>query len=225
MKSEVKGLKSSARSLGQECNDFKEELDVVQSAIERKKDERLSQLQPGDVGDVDVVDQEEFDLMRKERTAKKGYKASMGELKGVKNQIGKLQMNIDDMKYVGPSERNEHSNLCSKRSVLLSFFVANSLRPSSSQHRYEMLTDFDEWHSVSTGSAISNFPTEEVNEDGEIMDDAEMFEKMEKERVYAADPDSIAFFQAQKTRSANMTQNSLTIKQMRRNKRSVGGGN
>jgi len=88
-----------------------------------------------------------------------------------------------------------------------------------------MLTDFDEWHSVSTGSAISNFPTEEVNEDGEIMDDAEMFEKMEKERVYAADPDSIAFFQAQKTRSANMTQNSLTIKQMRRNKRSVGGGN
>ena len=94
------------------------------------------------------------------------------------------------------------------------------------QNLRDMLTDLDEWHSLASGTAISNFPAEsEVNEDGEIMDDAEMFEKMEKERVYAADPDSVAFFQAQKTRNANMTQNSLAIKQMRKNKRSVGGGN
>ena len=189
MKSEVKTLKSNARSLGEECNQYKEELDVVQDAINRKRNERMAQLQPGDVGDVDVVDQEEFDLMRKERAAKKGYKTAMGDLQGIKSKIGQLQMSIDDMKY-------------------------------------DMLTDLDEWHSLASGTAISNFPAEsEVNEDGEIMDDAEMFEKMEKERVYAADPDSVAFFQAQKTRNANMTQNSLAIKQMRKNKRSVGGGN
>lgn len=51
------------------------------------------------------------------------------------------------------------------------------------------------------------------------MDDQEMFERMEVDRVMDQDPSSLAFFLAQKTRRANITQNMASLKMMRKNKR------
>jgi len=54
---------------------------------------------------------------------------------------------------------------------------------------------------------------------GDELDDQEAFDQLELERVLASDPDSLAFFQAQKTRRANLTQNGGNIRQMQKNKR------
>ena len=51
------------------------------------------------------------------------------------------------------------------------------------------------------------------------LDDQEAFDRLENERVVANDPDSLAFFHAQKTRRALMTQNSGSIRSMQKNKR------
>ena len=51
------------------------------------------------------------------------------------------------------------------------------------------------------------------------LDDQEQFDKLEMERIVSQDPDALAFFQAQKTRRANLTQNRTQLRQMHRNKR------
>ncbi len=184
LKGEVKNLKSQSKALVRECNEAKEEVDELGKLIQRKKDERMSQASP-DVGDIDVVDQEEFDLMKQQRNAKRAYKAASAELNAVKGKISGLQSDVDDLKY-------------------------------------ELLSKFDVWHGTATGTLIDDGGGAGAVEGGELMDDSEMFEKMELERIAAKDPSSIPFFLAQKTRRANQTQNGLSIKQMSRNKRSVG---
>jgi kinesin family member 6/9 len=51
------------------------------------------------------------------------------------------------------------------------------------------------------------------------LDDQEAFDRLETQRVLDNDPDSLAFFHAQKTRRALMTQNSATIKSIQKTKR------
>ncbi|GMI01223.1 hypothetical protein TrST_g7006 [Triparma strigata] len=187
LKAEMKSLKSKSKVLTIECNDCKDEIDRIGGKISLKKTARLSQMQPGGYSDdIDVVDEEEFDLMKQQREAKKGYKAGMSELMDLKDKIRSMQNDVDDRKY-------------------------------------SLLQDFDHWHGLALGTVIDDGGGSGLNaETGEVMDDAEMFEKMELERIKAENPDSLAFFQAQKTRRANQTQNSLTIRQMGKNKRSVG---
>ena len=54
---------------------------------------------------------------------------------------------------------------------------------------------------------------------GDQLDDQEAFDKLEIERVLANDPESLAFFHAQKTRRANITQNGGSLRQIQKNKR------
>lgn len=54
---------------------------------------------------------------------------------------------------------------------------------------------------------------------GDVLDDQEAFDRLETQAVLDSDPDSLAFFHAQKTRRALLTQNSATIKNSQKNKR------
>ena len=56
--------------------------------------------------------------------------------------------------------------------------------------------------------------------DGEL-DDQEAFDRLEEDRVMASDPDSLAFFHANKTKKAHLTQNIVSLRQMQRNKRAL----
>lgn len=186
MKAEVKTLKAKSRVLSTECNEYKEDIDDFTSKIKAKKDMRMQQMRPGGYDDnIDVVDQEEYDLMTAQRAAKKAFKARHGILTELRSKISGLQAEVDDTKF-------------------------------------QLVEDFDKWHGIAIGTLVDDGGGGGAVEGGEVMDDAEMFEKMELERIAATDPDSVAFFQAQKTRRANQTQNSLTIRQMGKNKRSVG---
>jgi len=59
------------------------------------------------------------------------------------------------------------------------------------------------------------------SEERDQLDDQEAFDKLEIERVLANDPESLAFFHAQKTRRAHMTQNGGSLRQIQKNKRFV----
>jgi len=61
--------------------------------------------------------------------------------------------------------------------------------------------------------------TQGGDDNADQLDDQEAFDRLEVQRVLAVDPDSLAFFNAQKTRRANITQNSTNIRQMQKNKR------
>jgi len=53
------------------------------------------------------------------------------------------------------------------------------------------------------------------------LDDHEAFERLEVNRVMAKDPESLAFFQAQKTRRAHLTQHGASIRLIHKNKRLI----
>mmetsp|Transcript_15531 Transcript_15531/g.20155 ORF Transcript_15531/g.20155 Transcript_15531/m.20155 type:complete len:109 (-) Transcript_15531:323-649(-) len=99
-----------------------------------------------------------------------------------------------------------------------------------------MLAEFESWHE----KAMSNMQLPPLNnrmnsppkdlfattappamlpEEQDELDDQEAFEQMEISRVVSDDPDSLAFFNAQKTRRAKQTQNHVALKQMHKNKR------
>ena len=60
---------------------------------------------------------------------------------------------------------------------------------------------------------------EDVEYGGDKLDDGEKFDQLEMDRVFAQDPDSLAFFQAQKKMRQNVHSTSPTHKASRRTRR------
>ena len=65
--------------------------------------------------------------------------------------------------------------------------------------RQTLVANFDKWFAVVTGEALLDGAKDVTNDDR--LDEGEMFEKMEMERIMDEDPESVAFFMAQKQRS------------------------
>ncbi len=68
-------------------------------------------------------------------------------------------------------------------------------------------------------SSTNQGTNEDVGGGADQLDDQEAFDRLETQRVLDNDPDSLAFFHAQKTKRALMTQNSANIKNIQKNKR------
>ncbi|KAH8071883.1 hypothetical protein JL720_11386 [Aureococcus anophagefferens] len=81
----------------------------------------------------------------------------------------------------------------------------------------QLLDDFHKW--FADVQRETGFDDDGGDGDDDKLDDQEQFDKMEMERIVSQDPDALAFFQAQKTRRANMTQNRTHLRQLHRNKR------
>lgn len=77
----------------------------------------------------------------------------------------------------------------------------------------------DELHRWMTVDVEDGLGTTTTHSQFDTLDDQEHFDMMEKSRVMDAEPDSLAFFQAQKTRRAHATQNGYALRQRHRNKR------
>lgn len=102
--------------------------------------------------------------------------------------------------------------------------LLNSLVSEMESLKSNMMTAWNDW----LGEGTMNRPaspsysySEEPEEPNEMdeLDDQEAFDKLETERVLANDPDSLAFFMAQKTRKANLTQSGGAIRMLQKNKR------
>jgi len=73
-----------------------------------------------------------------------------------------------------------------------------TLLRSVQQAKEQLVRGFDQWYSTARPTEGAAPPAPEDDMDGDQLDDGEQFEQLEINRVTEQDPDSLAFFQAQK---------------------------
>jgi kinesin family protein 6/9 len=85
----------------------------------------------------------------------------------------------------------------------------------------ELANRFQQWNESASSPGKNNSINlfDGTMQDNDQLDDQEAFDKLEIERVLQNDPESLAFFHAQKTRLANLTQSGASIRQIQKNKR------
>eukprot|EP00936_MAST-01D_sp_MAST-1D-sp1_P001659 g1659.t1 len=182
---EVKGRLKQARlrvkAATESVNDIKFEIDSVQSQLEQKQRQRRAEQAGEDFGDEDVVDEEEFRLMKQERDTKRAYRTSYADLRGCKQE-------------------------------------ADQLRATASTLQAELVGDFEKWHATANMDEVAaETMADTVHADK--MDDGEIFDQMEMDRVVADDPDSLAFFQAHKKMKETAGLNKSVLMRKQHNKR------
>jgi kinesin family member 6/9 len=205
LKSQVKDLKTRCKDIAAAVNDSKMTIDSLQGLLEQRKAARIetlrrSGLKPSEA--EDIVDEEEFQLMKELREAKRSYKNGYEQLQ--KTRIAAQQaagaLEASKLELV---EAFNNSGGAMRGTFGTDTFGATDTGPLR--------------RSVSPGTAGAGAAAN----DADSLDDQEAFDRMEEDRVLATDPDSLAFFHAQKTKKANLTQNFASLKQMQRNKRAI----
>ena len=146
----------------------------------------------------DIVDAEEFALMKELREAKRSYKNGYETLQRTKTAVTQVQAALDAAKIDIASGFSAYTGSSGK------FFSSTG---GNNQPQTSM------GGSNGMGGAGGD-------KDGEL-DDQEAFDRLEEDRVMASDPDSLAFFHANKTKQAHLTQNFVSLRQMQRNKRAL----
>jgi len=99
---ELKKLKDEARTLGEEGNKFKEQIDNIQSALKNKQQNKLNLADEM----TNVIDDEECKLIDQLKDIRKNYKETVEKFKQTKVQINELKNNLDllKIKYVDSFE-------------------------------------------------------------------------------------------------------------------------
>lgn len=188
----LKDIKAKNREASQSVNSAKMKIDSLQFELEDKKASRLELLRSSGFkasAAEEIVDEEEYNLMKELKEAKLSYKNGYAQLQKLKLALAQAQ---EDADY----HRNNFAE---------TFAMWNTGASVSRSGSYDS-------DAKGAGPAVADDPSDQL-------DDQEAFERLEVERVVSKDPDSLAFFNAQKTRRANMTQNGSAIKQIQRGKR------
>ena len=99
---ELKKLKDEARTLGEEGNKFKEQIDNIQTALKSKQQNKLNLADEM----TNVIDDEECKLIDQLKDIRKNYKETVEKFKQTKVQINELKNNLDllKIKYVDSFE-------------------------------------------------------------------------------------------------------------------------
>lgn len=157
-KAEMDGKKKEFRAISSVVNKIKKDIDKLQGALKQKKRTRIHEAgRSNNQEDVDVIDEEEFALLKEVKDTKKVYKEKMTERKALSEELVYLK---------GLSERAKMS-LCN---------------------------NFLEWYKE-TYPETDQTP----DEDDEVLDDGEQFDKLELDRVMADNPESVPYYNARKT--------------------------
>ena len=99
---DLKKLKDEARSLGEEGNKYKAQIDNIQSALKSKQQNKLNLADEM----TNVIDDEECKLIDQLKDIRKNYKETVEKFKQTKVQINELKNNLDllKIKYVDSFE-------------------------------------------------------------------------------------------------------------------------
>ena len=183
-KKSIKDTQSKLKEYTVILNVSKDKIDSLQNLLELRKSSRIemlrkSKLKPSET--EDIVDEEEFKIMKELKEEKRSYKNAFEQLQKLKNTF------VD-----------------SKRSL--------------EQKKKQLSDSFISWNGAQSKKMPFNVDSN-FEETSDILDDQEAFDRLEVERVMANDPNSLAFFQAQKTRRALITQSGSNIKIIQKNKR------
>lgn len=193
-----KDTRSKVRALTQEVNTAKADIDRLVSELEGRKQNRLMNAKKGaSAKGEEVIDEEEHRLARDLKEAKLRYR----------NHFEQLQ------KIQAASTGGSGGELEKSKAALVEAWQRWSNGGSNSSQRW-MLDD-----TAATNNGRDDNNNNGGNGNADELDDQEAFDKLETERVMANDPDSLAFFSAQKTRRANLTQSGGALKMLQRNKR------
>jgi kinesin family member 6/9 len=189
----LKDVKARNKECSQVVNSAKMKIDELQEQLQEKKRVRMDLLKNSGFKQSDaeeIVDEEEYLIMKELKEAKRAYKNGYEQLQKLKAALNKSQIDAENARDVFAEE----------------FALWNT------------------GYAVSSGSKADDskgYPGDSKGADDppDQLDDQEAFERLEMERVVSKDPDSLAFFNAQKTRRAHMTQNGSNIRQIHKNKR------
>lgn len=194
-KQDLKELKSKNRECSQQVNAAKRDIDNLQASLAQHKEERIRLMKESGykIQDTeDIIDEEEFSLMKELKEAKRSYKNAF-------EQLNKLKQQLERAQYTAESCRDSFAS---------QFAMWNTgMTQSDGKFGASDSYDFKDEPQIKGGSSFDQ------------LDDQEAFERLEVDRVMSKDPDSLAFFHAQKTRRAHLTQNGSNIKQIHKSKR------
>ena len=190
----MKDMRLRIREFGNSVNNSKDRIDELNEQLRKRKDSRIDMLKKSGFKPTeieDIVDEEEFKIMKELKEVKRTYKNSYEQLRKLKDGFSQLK-----------------SSVARKKAALADQFSAMS-SPGRSPGRATR------GHTGGGGQ----FAEDVMDGDQDVLDDQEAFDKLETERVMSEDPNSFAFFQAQKTRRALITQNSSNLRSLQKNKR------
>jgi kinesin family protein 6/9 len=192
LKRSFKNQKAGYNRQRRKVNGLSEDIQAMQQELAKMKAERVRILRTQGIAEEEVenmVDEDEFELMKRSKEAKRTYRRLFGKLEEQKRELESFSEQVET----------------ARRSLLDAFddWVQKYLSKG-------LGTDFDE----EVGEDM-----EEEEGGGERMDDQEAFEQMERAAVMSQDPASMAFFLAKKTQKANKTQHGVDLRQMHRTKR------
>ena len=205
-RSTAREAKLRSKDLAVTVNRAKEIIDRLLQDIEARKASRIEyqRKMPGKDKDA-MVDEEEFRLAAELKDAKKAYKSCFEQMQQSKGVAMEAQAKANSLKAAlasGFSKWKGNGDGGAR---------ATMGKGGGAPTAGSMMTGKGEEPYPSGGGGGGG--------GGDQLDDQEAFDKLEIERVLANDPESLAFFHAQKTRRANITQNGGSLRQMQRNKR------
>jgi kinesin family protein 6/9 len=210
----AKECRTKSKDLALSVNDAKNLIDRLQQQIADRKASRIEASRKPTVMKAsskdEIVDEEEFRLTKELKDAKQAYKNCFEQMHRYKSSAVDAQVRAADLKVALATAFSKWSS----GSGSTKFGPGQQMgSPTGSPGRRAMIGGglFAE----EDGGA----GREGAEGGGDQLDDQEAFDKLEVERVLANDPESLAFFHAQKTRRANVTQNGSNLKQMQKNKR------
>lgn len=185
--------KQSVKSISTRLNAVKAQIDDAKAKLEEKrsrrppgtlaspkkqaggKDAKAAAYSSEDV----VVDEEEFILMKAEREAKREYRSLFEDLKEARAE---MDFNNRSMELLRMRLVREFQDWYEEEGV----------------HLAAAAKDGDDGYGGRGPKGGFDFGTAMFGNKEDKLDDGEKFDQMEVERVRAQDPDSLAFFQAQK---------------------------
>lgn len=208
-KEAVQDVKRRVQDASQYVNDAKLRIDRLQDSLNQRKTSRIELLKKSGltVSEMEeIVDEEEFQCMKDLREAKRSYQNAFQQWQRLRSTLAESKQKVEDCKQRMARAYQQWSG----GNGMLGGPISRTNSAGASSNSITNNSNFLE-------TTIS--PEGQGDGDDDPLDDQEAFDRLEMERVLAVDPDSMAYFQAQKTQRAYMTQNSGSIRQMQKNKR------
>jgi len=204
-----KEQRNKSKDLGFAVNEAKDIIDKLQRDIDVRKSSRLEFLRSSAKASAkdEIVDEEEFRLAKEIKDAKRTYRNCFEQMQRYKKASMESQARAEQLKnnlgraYNQWSGNGGQTGIGGGTQQTQGFGGSMSQGPQSPEFR----------NNNNTLDASSNKLDQ--------LDDQEAFDKLEIERVLANDPESLAFFNAQKTRRANITQSGGDLRRAQKNKR------
>jgi kinesin family protein 6/9 len=109
-RTELKALKVTVRTLTEQCNAAKRDIDIVKRDLDKKQEERRQtmhnhmaavdddELMDNEDGPQEIIDEEELLLLQRMKELKKAYRAAYSNLRTTKGQVSQIQSSVDQAK-------------------------------------------------------------------------------------------------------------------------------